>query len=110
MNSEILNQLIGGIRLVQGLTGETVTIDTNGDRIPDTDYPCTVANMPANAAEWVQGGRIKKYTVTISVLQADLPTEPDVDTAAVFRGINYRVISAEDATTFWNITLLQGFA
>ena len=103
MNSEILNQLIGGIRLVQGLTGETVTI-------ADVDYPCTIADMAAYEVEQVQGGRITKNMVTVSVLQADLPTEPEAGTLATFRSIAYRVISADDATTFWSVKLIQAGA
>jgi hypothetical protein len=104
MNSEILNQMIGGIRLVQGLTGETVTI-------ADVDYPCTVADMSTvTEAEYVQGGRIKKYKATLSVLQTDLPTAPDVNTLVTFRGIAYRVDTALDATTFWNLSIDQAGA
>jgi hypothetical protein len=103
MNSQILAQLAAGVRLVQGLTGETVTI-------ANVDYPCTIASMVGDAAEWVQGGRIKKSTVTVLVLQNDLPTEPDVDTLCSFRGIAYRVITTDNATTYWQLTLLQAGA
>ena len=104
MNPQILKQMAAAVRLVQGLTGETVTIE-------DVDYSCTVADMAAYEVEQVQGGRITKNMATVTVLQADLPTEPDAGTLCVLRGINYRVISADDASTnFWNIKLVQAGA
>jgi len=100
MNATILAQFKAGIRLLQGLTSETVTI-------AGTPYPCTPADSVSGSSEFVQGGRIIDTRISVEVMKDDLPIQPNVDTLCSFRGQNFRVISADDAITYWYLTLIQ---
>jgi hypothetical protein len=72
------------------------------------NYPCTASNVVGASPEWVYGGQLVKYTVDVCILQNDLPNPPINDTLALFRGLQYRVLSVNDAaTTMWQITLVQ---
>ena len=100
MNPELVNQLIAGVRLVQGLTGEVVTI-------AGANYQCTASTMVTGAPEWVAGGLINKQTIIVTLLKADFPNLPVIDTLAEFRSYPFRIIGYEDAALSWQIQLVQ---
>jgi hypothetical protein len=100
VNTELVNQLIAGVRLVQGLTGETLTLS-------GTDYSVTASNMITGTPEWVAGGLINKLSIIVTLLKIDYPTVPVIDTLAQFRGYNFRLIGLEDAGLSWQIHLVQ---
>jgi hypothetical protein len=100
LNPELVNQLIGGVRLVQGLTGETITIAS-------INYPCTASTMVTGTPEWVPGGLINRQAITVTILKADLQNVPVIDTMAQFRGYGFRIIGYEDAALSWQIQLVQ---
>ena len=103
MNQELINQLIAGVRLVQSLTGETVTI-------AGTDYPSTASTMVSAEPEFVAGGMIEKQSIILTVLKADFPNAPVTDTIVQFRGLDFRIIGHEDAALSWQIQLVQEHA
>ena len=45
--------------------------------------------------------------ITISILKEDLPSAPLTNTPATLRGLSLRVISVNDADTFWTVQLVQ---
>jgi hypothetical protein len=45
--------------------------------------------------------------ITLSILKEDLAIAPLTNTIATFRGIPMRVISTNDADTFWTVQLVQ---
>ncbi|SRR5258708_1690961 len=100
MNPGLVKQIIQGVRLVQGLTGETITID-------GTDYTCTASTMVTGMPEFVQGGLINRQAITVTLLQVDFPTVPVIDTLAQFRGYPFRIIGYEHAGLTWQIQLVQ---
>jgi hypothetical protein len=100
VNTELVNQLVAGVRLVQGLTGETLTLS-------GTDYSVTASNMITGTPEWVAGGLINKLSIIVTLLKADYPSVPAIDTLAQFRGYNFRLIGLEDAGLSWQIHLVQ---
>ena len=100
MNAQLVNQLVAGVRLVQGLTGETLTIG-------GVTYPVTASTMVTGTPEWVAGGLINKLSIIVTLLKADYPSVPVIDTFAGFRGYNFRMIDAEDAGLMWQIHLVQ---
>jgi hypothetical protein len=100
VNPQLVNQLVAGVRLVQGLTGETL-------RVGGIDYPVTASTMVTGNPEWVAGGLISKLSVIVTLLKADYPTVPVIDTLAAFRGYNFRMIDIEDAGLMWQIHLVQ---
>jgi hypothetical protein len=100
VNQELVNQLVAGVRLVQGLTGETLTIGGN-------PYPVTASTLVTGNPEFVAGGLINKLSIIVTLLKADYPTVPAIDTLAAFRGYNFRMIDIEDAGLMWQIHLIQ---
>jgi hypothetical protein len=100
LNAELQAEMVDAIRQLQGETAGTVTL-------AGVDYPCTASSMVTGRLDLVQGGALAIKSVTVSVLQADLPIEPTVNSLAVFRGNNLRVLSTDDAETFWSIMLVQ---
>jgi hypothetical protein len=100
VNPELANQIIGGIRLVQGLTGETI-------QIGGTNYTCTASTLVTGVPEFVAGGVINKLAITVTILKADFPNVPVLDTLASFRTYNFRIFSCEDAGLHWQISLVQ---
>ena len=100
MNAQLVNQLVAGVRLVQGLTGETLTIG-------GANYSVTASTMVTGNPEWVAGGLINKLSIIVTLLKADYPSVPVIDTLAQFRGYNFRMIGLEDAGLVWQIQLVQ---
>ena len=92
--------MVAGVRLVQGLTGETFTI-------AGSNYTVTASTMVSASPEWVAGGMIDKLTIIVTLLKADYPTEPVIDTFAQFRGYSFRVVGVEDSGLGWQIQLVQ---
>jgi hypothetical protein len=100
MNASLQAQLVDAIRQLQGLTVETVTL-------AGVNYPCTAATMIGGTLEFFQGGASNMQTVSVCIVQDDLPTEPEVNTPAVFRDLNFRVKSVDDAGIFYQLLLVQ---
>jgi hypothetical protein len=100
VNAQLVNQLVAGVRLVQRLTGETLTLS-------GIDYSVTASNMITGTPEWVAGGLINKLSIIVTLLKADYPSVPVIDTLAQFRGYNFRLIGLEDAGLTWQIHLVQ---
>jgi hypothetical protein len=100
MNTQLVNQIIGGVRLVQGLTGEPITI-------AGTSYTCTASTMVTGTPEWVLGGLINQQAITVTLLKADFPAVPVIDTFGTFRDYGFRIIGYEDAGITWQIQLVQ---
>ena len=103
MNPQLLQQFVAGARLVQNLTGEPITI-------AGADYVCTASTMVTSTPEFVAGGMIDKQAITVTVLQADFPSSPVIDSLVSFRGYSFRVIETEDAGVSWQVHLVQEFA
>jgi len=100
VNTQLVNQMVAGVRLVQGLTGETLTI-------AGSNYPVTASTMVTGTPEWVAGGVINKLSLIVTLLKADYPAVPILDTFAQFRGYLFRIVSVEDAALSWQVQLVQ---
>ena len=104
MNAQLQAQLTAAARIVQGYASETLTIAGVG-------YTVTAADELGSNLEWVQGGAFQKLTVSVCLLQTDLPTAPEENIPCVFRSLNFRVRSVSDASgIYWTLTLEQQFA
>jgi len=100
LNAQTSAAFIAGQRLLQSINGENVQIDS-------VTYPCLPADLITGNRVWEQGGTTEMANITLSVLKIDLAAAPLTDTPAVFRGLLMRVISTNDADTFWAVQLVQ---
>lgn len=100
LNVQTTNAFIAGQRLLQSINGETITIGS-------VSYPCLPADLITGNRVWEAGGASSDIDITVSILKADLPTAPLTNTPATFRGLSLRVISLNDADTFWTVQLVQ---
>lgn len=100
LNAQITNAFIAGQRLLQSVNGETITINSVG-------YTCLPADLVSGNRTWEAGGASELDNITVSILKADLPNQPATNAPAMFRGQALRVISCNDADTFWTVQLIQ---
>lgn len=103
MNADLQPLFDDALGDLQSVTGETVTL-------AGVNYTCTGATMINGSLEFFQGGAADMQNVAVCIRQSDLPTQPAVNTLAVFHGINFRVKSVDDAGALWHIQLIQEFA
>jgi hypothetical protein len=100
LNAQTTAAFIAAQQLIQSINGETVTIGSE-------TYPCLPADLITGNRVWEQGGATQLANITVSILKTDLPTAPLTNTLATFRGLGLRVISVNDADTFWTVQLVQ---
>lgn len=100
LNVQTTNAFIAGQRLLQSINGETVTIGS-------ISCTCLPADLITGNRVWEAGGASSDINITVSILKADLPSAPLTNTPASLRGLSLRVISANDADTFWTVQLVQ---
>ena len=100
LNAQIANAFIAGQRLLQSINGETITIGS-------VSCTCLPADLVTGNRVWEAGGASEQQNDTVSILKADLPSAPLTNTPATFRGLSMRVISVNDADTFWTVQLIQ---
>jgi hypothetical protein len=100
LNAQTTAAFIAAQQLIQSINGETVTINSE-------TYPCLPADLIMGNRVWEQGGATDMANITLSVLKTDLPIAPLTNVLATFRGIPMRVISTNDADTFWTVQLVQ---
>jgi hypothetical protein len=100
LNQQIAGMFIAGQQLLQGVTGETVTI-------ANEDYPALAGDIIQESRLWEQGGASEILQAFVSVLKSDLTTAPLTNTLCVFRGYDLRVNEVGDYDTFWYIKMIQ---
>lgn len=100
LNAQTTNAFIAGQRLLQSVNGETVTIK-------GVNYPCLPADLITGNRLWEPGGASNQINITVSILKSDLPDVLLTNSPATFRGLSLRVISINDADTFWTVQLVQ---
>jgi|SRR5271166_779711 len=100
LNAQTAAAFIAGQRLIQAVNGENVTIGSG-------TYPCLPADLIMGNRVWEQGGATDMSNVTLSILKEDLAIAPLTNALATFRGVLMRVISTNDADTFWTVQLVQ---
>jgi hypothetical protein len=100
LNAQTASAFIAGQRLLQTINGETIQIGS-------ISCPCLPADLITGNRLWEPGGASETTNITVSILKADLPSAPVTNTAATFRGLDLRVISTNDADTFWTVQLIQ---
>jgi len=100
LNAQTTNAFIAGHRLLQVVNGESITF-------AGVSYTCLPADLVTGNRLWEAGGASDQENETVSVLKQDMPAAPLTNTPAVFRGNAMRVISVNDADTFWTIQLVQ---
>jgi hypothetical protein len=100
LNAQTTAAFIAAQQLIQSINGETVTI---GSGI----YPCLPADLIMGNRVWEQGGATDMANITLSILKTDLPIAPLTNALAMFRGLPMRMISTNDADTFWTVQLVQ---
>lgn len=100
MNSQIATVLQAAIGLAQIYAGEAITLG-------GVLYTCTPNDAVAFTDNWEQGGAAQLRAIGVCISQVDLPTQPAIDTHAVFRNQNYRVFDVKDSVTLWQIGLVQ---
>lgn len=87
-------------QLLQGVTGEEIEIDSE-------TYICLPGDLILGNRDWQQGGAFDMAQISVSVLKADLISAPLTNTPAMFRDMPMRIISTNDADTFWVVQLVQ---
>jgi hypothetical protein len=100
LNAQTANAFIAGQRLLQSINGETIQIGS-------ISYTCLPSDLITGNRVWEAGGASEQENITVSILKEDLPSAPLTNTPATFRGLSLRVISANDADTFWTVQLVQ---
>jgi hypothetical protein len=100
LNPQIAAMFVGGQQLLQSVTGEEIEIGSE-------TYTCLPSDLILGNRDWQQGGAFDMAQISVSVLKADLETAPLTNTLATFRGVAMRVISTNDADTFWVVQLVQ---
>ena len=100
LNAQITAAFIDAQRLLQSVNGENIIL-------AGQTLPCLPADLITGNRLWEQGGASQQLTITVSILKGDLPSAPLSNTLATFRGLDLRVISIDDADTFWQIDLIQ---
>jgi hypothetical protein len=103
MNSALINQFIAGIRTIQQISGEPITVAGN-------EYTCTAVETVNSNFVLEQGGAIALQTAVVSVVQQDYIGTPQIDSVCMFRYNNMRLKSYSDAITYWTLYLEQEFA
>jgi hypothetical protein len=101
LNAQIAAAFVSGQRLIQSFTGENISFKGANP------IPCLPADLITGNRLWEQGGASEQINITVSILKADLPDAPLTNTHASFRGYDLRVISVNDADTFWTVQLIQ---
>ena len=100
LNAQTTAAFIAGQRLIQSINGENIII-------AGQTYPCLPTDLILGSRVWEQGGATSQIDATVSILKEDLPDSPLVNTPATFRGLDLRIISLNDADTFWTVELVQ---
>ena len=100
LNAQTTAAFISAQQLIQSINGESVTIGSES-------YPCLPADLIMGNRVWEQGGATDMDNINVSVLKIDMPIQPLTNAIASFRGIAMRVISVNDADTFWAIQMVQ---
>ena len=100
LNASITAAFIAGQRLLQSLNAENITI-------AGQTYVCLPADLVTGSRLWEPGGASAQTNITVSILKEDLPSVPASNTLVIFRGLNLRVFSVNDADTFWTVQLIQ---
>ena len=100
LNASITAAFIAGQRLLQSLNAENITI-------AGQTYVCLPADLITGNRLWEPGGASAQINITVSILKEDLPSVPASNTLVIFRGLNLRVFSVNDADTFWTVQLIQ---
>ena len=100
LNAQTANAFIAGQRLLQSINGETIQISS-------ISCTCLPSDLITGNRVWEAGGASEQENITVSILKADLPSAPLTNTPATFRGLSLRVISVNDADTFWTVQLVQ---
>ena len=100
LNAQTADAFIAGQRLLQSINGENVTIA--GETLP-----CLPTDLITGNRLWEAGGASYQINITVSILKEDLPNVPVTNSLATFRGLDLRVMSANDADTFWTVQLIQ---
>lgn len=91
---------VAGQQLLQGVTGEEIEINSE-------TYTCLPSDLILGNRDWQQGGAFDMAQISVSILKADLSSAPLTNTLAIFRNVPMRVISTNDADTFWVVQLVQ---
>lgn len=99
-NAQTMAAFIAGQRLLQAINGENIII-------AGQTMPCLPTDLISGNRVWEQGGATSQIDATVSILKEDLPDSPLVNTLATFRGLDVRIISLNDADTFWTVQLVQ---
>jgi hypothetical protein len=100
LNAQTTAAFIAAQQLIQSVNGETVIIGSES-------YPCLPADLIMGNRVWEQGGATDMANATLSILKTDLAAAPLTNTIATFRGVAMRIISTNDADTFWTVQLVQ---
>ena len=100
LNAQTTGAFIAAQQLIQSINGESVTIGSES-------YPCLPADLIMGNRVWEQGGATDMDNINVSVLKIDMPIQPLTNAITSFRGIAMRVISVNDADTFWAIQMVQ---
>ena len=100
LNAQTADAFIAGQRLLQSINGENITIA--GETLP-----CLPTDLITGNRLWEPGGASAQINITVSILKKDLSSAPLSNTPATFRGLSLRVISVNDADTFWTVQLIQ---
>jgi hypothetical protein len=100
LNAQTAAAFIAGQQLLQAVNGESVMLGSSS-------YPCLPADLIMGNRVWEQGGATEMSNVILSILKTDLAIAPLTNTIATFRGVPMRVISTNDADTFWTVQLVQ---
>jgi hypothetical protein len=99
-NAQTAAAFLAGQQLLQSVNGENITI-------AGLSYVCLPANLISTNRLWEAGGAAEEQSLIVSVLKTDLPAAPATNTAANFRGLDWRTTAWDDADTFWEIHLSQ---
>jgi hypothetical protein len=99
-NPQIAAAFLAGQQLLQSINGETIQIGS-------ISCACLPADLISGNRVWEPGGASETQNITVSILKTDLPNAPLTNTPATFRGLALRVISVNDADTFWTVQLIQ---
>jgi hypothetical protein len=100
LNTLTANAFIYAHRMLQGSNGETIAV-------AGKNYTCLPAELITGNRVWEQGGATDMSSLSVSILKEDMSKGPLTNTLATFRGLSMRVISVNDADTFWTLQLVQ---
>jgi hypothetical protein len=100
MDAGLLSTLRADLGALMPLTGETITLVS-------TVYNCFITGSSADGLTFEEGGATLASTAQVAIRKTDLPTPPQINSYATFRGETYRVHQTRDLTTTWEIVLVQ---